>query len=123
MASSNLSPIEKILLRRKNEKVLAKEIYEKVFDVGIEKTAEKLSLTYENAVKLIIPIVRKNRDFDKFFALVEKQKLYSIYEKMKDLQTVSVKILQREYGNFAKEWEILIAKEFSKKKLKQEIFD
>ena len=114
------SPIKKILRRKESEKVLANEIYEKIFDAGVEKTAELFCIKPEEAVKLIITIIRKNNDFDKFYALADKRKLFSVCEKIEELQIISTKEFFEHNVNFAEKWEFLIAKEFLRQKLKRE---
>jgi len=113
------SPIKKILQRKKSEKVLANEIYEKIFDAGVKKTAEIFCIKPEEAVKLIITIVRKNNDFDKFYALTDKRKLFSVCEKIEELQIISTKKFFERDADFAEKWEFLIAKEFLLQKLKR----
>jgi hypothetical protein len=123
MENNNLSPIEKILQRKKNEKSLTNEIYKKIFETGVEKTAEIFCVKPHEVIKLIIPIVRKNEKLDEFYALIEKQKLFSICEYMEELQTVSIEKILERCKNTIKEWEILIAKEFLKQKTKREYCD
>lgn len=120
---SENSPIKKVLQRKKSQKILADEIYEKIFDMGVEKTAEFFDVKPEETIKLIIAIVRKNDDFDKFYALADKRKLFSVCEKIEELQIISTKNLLEYCADFAKKWEILIAKEFLRQKSKREEFN
>jgi hypothetical protein len=122
-SANSTTPIEKILQKKKNEKFLSKEIYEKIFGKGVKKTAEEFCIKPEEAIKIIIPIIRKNGDFDKFYALADKRKLFSLCEKMEELQTTSIEKLFGQQIDFAEKWEFLIAKEFLKQKYKQKEFD
>ena len=70
-----------------------------------------------------MPIIRKNKEFDKFQTLVDKQKLFLICDKIKELQTFSTRKLFEHCELFAKEWEILIAREFLRQNLNRESFD
>ena len=116
MEHTKQSPINKFLQKRKIAKTLAISVYETIFDVGVEKTAEKYIIKPEEAIKLIIPIIRKNGETDKFFALVERQKLFLVSDKIEELQTLSTNKLFDMCGNSAKKWEILIAREIWKMK-------
>jgi hypothetical protein len=123
MAEANLSPIEKVLEKRKEAKELPGKIYEKIFDLGVEKTAKVFNVKPEEAVKLAYKIVRKKGDFDKFQELAATPKLNLICDKIEELRSFSTTKIYEECKTFADVWEITIAKNILKRKLKQEYWD
>ena len=123
MAAANLSPIEKILEKRREEKELPAKIYEKIFDLGVHKTAQYFEIKPEEAVKLIVKIARKRGETDKLQELSDRKKISAICEKIMDLRTHSTTKIYEECKNFAEVWEIVIAKRILKQKGKQEFLE
>lgn len=116
-----LSPIEKILEKRKAEKELSTQIYEKIFDLGVNKTAEIFCIKPEETIKLIIKIARKNGEIDKLKNLCAQKKLNKIEEEIINLQSFSTEKIYKNCEKFAEIWEIEVAKSILKQKLKQEL--
>jgi len=120
MAGANLSPIEKILEKRKETKNLPFRIYEKIFDLGVYKTAELFEIKPDEAVKLIIRVARKNNETDKLQDLSDRKKISVICDKIQEMRTFSTGKIYEECKDFAETWEIVIAKRILKQKMKQE---
>jgi hypothetical protein len=120
MSGAKLSPIEIILEKRREEKELPSKIYGKIFDSGVNKTAELFEIKPEEAVKLIISTARKRGETDKLQDLSVRKKIARICEKIEELQTVSTGKIYEECKEFAEIWEIVIAKRILKMKTRQE---
>jgi cation transport regulator ChaB len=123
MANVKLSPVEIILEKRKKQKELPAEIYKEIFNSGVEETARKFGVKSEEAVILAYKIVRKNNDFDRFDNLVEKRKIALICDKFEELQTFSTAKIYEECKSFAEIWEVTMAKNILKRKLRREYVD
>ena len=120
MAGANLSPMEKILEKRREEKELPAKIYEKIFDFGVCKTAELFGIKPEEAIKLIIKTAKKNGEIDKLQELSDRKKIAKICDKIEEMRSTSTAKIYEECKNFAEIWEITIAKRIIKQKMEQE---
>jgi hypothetical protein len=114
MAGANLSPIEKILEKRKEARKLPAKIYEKIFDFGVHKTAEMFGIKSEEAVKLIIKTARKAGETDKLQDLSDRKKISKICERIIEMNTFSTGKIYEECKDFAEIWEIVISKRILK---------
>lgn len=120
MAVASLSPMEKILEKKKIQKTLSAKIYEKIFDLGVCQTAEFFEITPHETVKLIIKVAGKNNETAKLQELSNKETITAICDKIMELRTYSTEKIYEECKSFAKSWEIIIAKSILKEKLKRE---
>jgi len=123
MTGANLSPIEKILEKRREEKELPAKIYEKIFDLGVCKTAELFGVKPEEVVKLIIKLAGKNSETDKLQDLSDRKKIAEICDKIIEIGSFSTRKIYENCRNLAEIWEIEIAKCILKQKIKQEMIE
>jgi hypothetical protein len=123
MTEANLSPIEVILKKRREAKKLPSKIYEMIFDSGAEKTAEIFEIKPEEAINLVSKVLRKNGELDRLMTLTDCRKIDLINSKIEELNSFSTTKIYEECKDFAKVWEIAIAKHMIKQKLKKECWD